>query len=127
MRTAILSNGDPGMLVAVVSNTGLESLFEALYSVDAVKAFKTDRRAYRLATDGLGLPAEKICFASSNGWDAHGAAHFGFQACWINRAGGPRERLPGLLARELRSLDALPSLVLQRTAAARREAPAGQA
>lgn len=112
MRTAILSNGDPQMLGAVVRNTGLASLFDALYSVDAVKVFKTDPRVYRLATDGLGLAPGEICFLSSNGWDAHAAAHVGFQVCWINRAGAPRERLPGTPARELRSLEPLPSLVL---------------
>ncbi|TXL69323.1 haloacid dehalogenase type II [Vineibacter terrae] len=112
MRTAILSNGDPQMLGAVVRNTGLAPLFDALYSADAVKVFKTDHRVYRLATDGLGLAPHEICFLSSNGWDAHGAAHFGFQVCWINRTGQARERLPGRLTRELTSLQALPSLVL---------------
>jgi 2-haloacid dehalogenase len=112
MRTAILSNGDPGMLGAVVKNTGLHDMFDALYSVDAVRVFKPDSRVYALAADGLGLAAREICFLSSNGWDAQGAAHFGFQVCWINRSGGPRERLPGLLAHELRSLEPLPSLVL---------------
>jgi 2-haloacid dehalogenase len=120
MRTAILSNGDPQMLGAVVHNTGMASLFDALYSVDAVKVFKTDPRVYRLATDGLGVAPNEICFLSSNGWDAHGAAHFGFQVCWINRAGGPRERLPGQLARELPSLEPLPSLVLPTPSPTRR-------
>ncbi|HKU99812.1 MAG TPA: haloacid dehalogenase type II [Vineibacter sp.] len=112
MKTAILSNGDPQMLGAVVRNAGFTSLFDALLSVDAVKAFKTDPRVYRLATDGLGVAPNEICFLSSNGWDAHAAAHFGFQVCWINRGGAPRERLPGQLARELTSLAPLPSLVL---------------
>ena len=115
MRTAILSNGDPQMLGAVVRNTGLAPLFDALYSVDAVKVFKTDPRVYRLPIDGLNVAPGQICFLSSNGWDAHAAAHVGFQVCWINRAGAPRERLPGQLARELRSLEPLPSLVLAGT------------
>jgi 2-haloacid dehalogenase len=119
MRTAILSNGDPGMLGEVVKNTGLHGQFDALYSVDAVRVFKPDPRVYALAADGLGLAAHEICFLSSNGWDAQGAAHFGFQVCWINRSGAPRERLPGLLARELRSLDALPALVLATSATMR--------
>jgi 2-haloacid dehalogenase len=111
MRTAILSNGDPTMLGQVVRNTGLADMFDALYSVDQVKVFKTDPRVYRLATDGLGLQARDICFLSSNGWDAHAGAHVGFQVCWINRAGAPRERLPGVVARELRTLEGLPALV----------------
>jgi 2-haloacid dehalogenase len=112
MRTAILSNGDPPMLGAVVRNTGLDGWFDALYSVDSVKVFKTDPRVYRLATDGLGVAPEEICFLSSNGWDAQAAAHVGFRSCWINRTGAPRERLPGTLACELDSLQAVPSLVL---------------
>ncbi|TWT12655.1 haloacid dehalogenase type II [Reyranella sp. CPCC 100927] len=112
MKTAILSNGDPQMLSAVVRNAAFTSLFDALYSVDAVKTFKTDPRVYQLAVDGLGIAPHEICFLSSNGWDAHAAAHFGFQVCWINRAAAPRERLPGQLARELTSLQPLPSLVL---------------
>lgn len=112
MKTAILSNGDPQMLGTVVRNAGFTSLFDALYSVDAVKTFKTDARTYQLAVDGLGVAPGAICFLSSNGWDAQGAAHFGFQVCWINRADAPRERLPGTLARELTSLAPLPSLVL---------------
>jgi 2-haloacid dehalogenase len=111
LRTAILSNGDPTMLGQVVRNTGLDAMFDALYSVDAVKVFKPDPRVYRLATDGLGLQAREICFLSSNGWDAHAGAHVGFQTCWINRAVAPRERLPGVVARELRTLEGLPGLV----------------
>ena len=111
MRTAILSNGDPQMLGQVVRNTGLAEMFEALYSVDAVKVFKTDPRVYQLATDGLGLQARDICFLSSNGWDAHAGAHFGFQVCWINRAGAPRERLPGAVGREMRTLEGLVGVV----------------
>lgn len=111
MHTAILSNGNPEMLGAVVRNTGLQDMFDALYSVDAVQVFKTDPRVYRLATDGLKLAPREICFLSSNGWDAQAGAHFGFQTCWINRAAAPRERLPGTLARELRTLEGLAELV----------------
>jgi 2-haloacid dehalogenase len=59
----------------------------------------------------LGIAAPHICFVSSNGWDAAGAAHFGFQAVWANRGGAPRERLPGEPAAELRALDGLPGLL----------------
>jgi 2-haloacid dehalogenase len=32
-----------------------------------------------------------VGFASSNRWDVMGAASFGFQAYWVNRAGIPDE------------------------------------
>jgi FMN phosphatase YigB (HAD superfamily) len=49
-------------------------------------------RVYRLAVDRLQLPAARIGFVSSNGWDAIGAKAFGFTAFWINRAGAPVDR-----------------------------------
>ncbi len=39
------------------------------------------------------------------------AAQFGFKAVWANRAGAPRERLPGEPAAELSGLDRLPALL----------------
>jgi len=59
----------------------------------------------------LKLSPERVCFVSSNGWDAAGAAQFGFRAVWANRLGAPRENLPGTLAAEIRDLDALPGLL----------------
>ncbi len=47
-------------------------------------------------------------FLSANGWDVHGAASFGFKVLWINRAGAPRERLPGDPVGEIVSLSELP-------------------
>ena len=58
-----------------------------------------------------GLPFGEMSFQSSNAWDAHAAAHFGFQVVWINRFGQAAERLPGQPAVELTSLHALPDVV----------------
>ncbi|MCW8309501.1 hypothetical protein AruPA_21020 [Acidiphilium sp. PA] len=44
---------------------------------------------------------------SSNGWDAYGAAVFGFQVAWCNRADQPVERLPGQPAIVVRTLSEL--------------------
>jgi 2-haloacid dehalogenase len=90
---AILSNGSPTMLNAVVSNSGLTSRFQHVLSVDAVKSYKPSPDAYRIATDCLGLEAKDIVFVSSNGWDVAGAASFGFRACWLNRQNAPLEML----------------------------------
>ena len=50
-------------------------------------------------------------FISSNGWDAHGAAQFGFQAVRIKRVAGPDDRLPGKLAGVVESLGQVVELV----------------
>jgi 2-haloacid dehalogenase len=91
---AILSNGHPDMLEAVVDHNGLRGFFRGgVLSVHSAQVFKPDARVYRIAEDQLGVPRTMMGFVSSNGWDAAGAKSFGFRAFWINRAGAPVERL----------------------------------
>lgn len=114
LATAILSNGSPDMLDAAVASAGLDAHLDAVLSADAVGVFKPDARVYRLALDRLGLRAAKdVLFLSSNGWDVHGAAHFGFRVAWINRAGLVDERLPGAPLAVLDGLASLPDLVVR--------------
>jgi 2-haloacid dehalogenase len=109
---AILSNGHPDMLEAVVEFNGLKELFRGgVLSVHAAKTFKPAPSVYRLAEEGLGLPRTLMGFVSSNGWDAAGAKAFGFQAFWVNRAGAPVERLGVRPDETLRTLAELPALV----------------
>lgn len=109
--TAILSNGTPAMLASAIRAAGLEPLFDAVLSVDAVSVFKTHPRAYQYALDSLGLAAPRICFQSSNGWDAYAASDFGMRVVWCNRYGQKPERLPGAPDHEIRSLAELPDLI----------------
>ena len=93
MKLAILSNGNPEMLSAVVHNAQMEDLFSHVISVDAVRKFKTAPEAYQLGTDMLGVPPRDIVFVSSNGWDVCGASWFGYKTFWVNRGGAPMEEL----------------------------------
>jgi 2-haloacid dehalogenase len=92
-RLAILSNGAPDMLHAVVAASGLQPYFNDVLSAEAAGIFKPDPRVYQLAVDRLSISAPEIGFVSSNGWDAAGARAFGFQVFWINRTGDPVDRL----------------------------------
>ncbi|HEX9389691.1 MAG TPA: haloacid dehalogenase type II [Usitatibacteraceae bacterium] len=92
-RLAILSNGTPASLNAVVTHAGLNTTFEQVLSIEEAGIFKPDRRVYRLAVDRLELERERIGFVSSNGWDAAGAKAFGFTVFWVNRTGNPVEAL----------------------------------
>jgi 2-haloacid dehalogenase len=109
LKTAILSNGTPRMIEALVAGAELE--FDALLSVEQAGIYKPHASVYQLALDTLGLPARAIAFQSSNGWDAYGASAFGMQVVWCNRSRQPRERLPGAPDREVATLVALPGLV----------------
>ena len=111
MRTAILSNGSPSMLDAVVKTSGLDALLDAVLSVEAVGVYKPHPKVYQLAVDRLAVPAAAIAFQSSNAWDAYAASAFGMRVVWCNRYGAQPERLPGAPDRTVRSLAELPSLV----------------
>jgi len=111
LKTAILSNGTHAMLEAAVNSAGLGGLIDAIYSVDAVGIFKPHPNVYRLATTGLGMPADAIAFQSANAWDAYAASAFGMRVVWCNRYRQRPERLPGQPDREIESLTELPQLV----------------
>ncbi|MFI4988583.1 MAG: haloacid dehalogenase type II [Alphaproteobacteria bacterium] len=111
MTTAILSNGSPRMLAAAVEGGHLGGLLDAVLSVEEVGVFKPHPKVYQLAVDRLGVPAEAIVFQSSNAWDAHAAAVFGFKVVWCNRYGQRPERLPGRPDAEVRSLAELAALL----------------
>lgn len=89
----ILSNGTPQMLDIAIKSAGMGGIFDPVLSVEAVCQYKTSPAAYQLGPDALGLPAKKILFVSSNGWDAAGATWFGYTTFWINRGGHPAEHL----------------------------------
>lgn len=91
--TAILSNGTADMLDAAVTSAGISDLLDAVLSVDDVGVFKPSARVYDLVGDRLGVPRDAVLFVSSNGWDAAGAAGYGFRTAWVNRTGAPLDRL----------------------------------
>jgi 2-haloacid dehalogenase len=84
-QLAILSNGSPDMLNALVRNTGLDRLLDATISVDARKIFKPSPEAYTLIGEVLGTKPNEVLFVSSNPWDAVGAKSFGLNVAWIER------------------------------------------
>src|SRR4029453_12252389 len=62
LRTAILSNGSPKMLDAAVKAAGLESLLDAVLSVEEVGVYKPHPKVYQLAVDRLGVPPAALAF-----------------------------------------------------------------
>jgi 2-haloacid dehalogenase len=82
-KLAILSNGSPAMLDALVRNSGLK--LDATISVDAEKIFKPSPEAYALIESTLGVKPAEVLFVSSNPWDACGAKAFGLKVAWIER------------------------------------------
>jgi 2-haloacid dehalogenase len=105
-QRAILSNGSPSMLDALVHASGLDEELDATISVDAGKTFKPSPAAYALIEQALGVPPAEVLFVSSNPFDVAGAKSFGLNVAWIERMP------PATLARELAQLDHLTPLTL---------------
>ncbi len=112
LATAILSNAPPMMLEAAVESAGIGDRLDAVISADRLGVFKPSAQVYRLALDELDVARTQVSFQSSNGWDAAGAATFGFRVVWCNRTGQARERMPDAPDVEVGTLDELPAIVL---------------
>lgn len=113
LKTAILSNGSPDMLDGAVSSAVLGDVLDAVLSVEDVGVFKPDAKVYGLVEHHFSIPPRDVLFVSSNGWDAAGAAGFGFETVWVNRAGEPMDRLPWKPAHVLSDLTTIPELVAE--------------
>ncbi len=112
LATAILSNGSPDMLAAAVASAGIGEFLDDSLSVESVGIFKPDASVYALVGGRFGCRPDEVLFVSSNGWDAAGAAGFGFRAAWVNRSGLPMDRLPARPHHVLSDLTTIPDLAL---------------
>jgi 2-haloacid dehalogenase len=107
VRTAVLSNGTPRAIEATVRGSGLAIALDVLLSVDGVRQYKPRPPVYEIATKYFDVDAREIAFVSSNGWDATGAAEFGFRTIWCNRANLPAETFGKRPERTISTLAAL--------------------
>ncbi|MBE0412447.1 haloacid dehalogenase type II [Yoonia sp.] len=110
LHTAILSNGSPAMLDAAVQSAGIGDLLDKVLSVEDVGVFKPHTRVYDLVGQHFGCARNEVLFVSSNGWDAAGAAGYGFHTVWVNRAGEPLDRLYAAPQHVLPDLTKIPEL-----------------
>ena len=105
-KLAILSNGSPDMLNALVRNSGLRPILDAVISVDAKGIFKPAPEAYTLIESTLKISPSEVLFISSNPWDACGAKSFGLNVAWIERV------TPEAMALACLESDTLPPLTM---------------
>jgi 2-haloacid dehalogenase len=111
LQTAILSNGSPQMLDAAVQSAGIAPLLDAVLSVEDAGIFKPADRVYDMVGERFPGAEKSVLFVSSNGWDAAGAAGYGFQTAWVNRAGVPMDRLYAAPHHVVADLSAIPGLI----------------
>jgi len=110
LKTAILSNGSPQMLLAAVDAAGIGGLLDRAISVDRLRLYKTHPAAYAMVEEELGVQRNQVSFQSSNAWDIAGASAFGFRCVHINRNQTPSEYGDVSVSSAVRDLDELMKL-----------------
>lgn len=110
LTTAILSNGSKDMLDGAVDSAGVGDWLDAVLSVESVGIFKPAREVYDMVGAAFVCDRENVLFVSSNGWDAAGAAGYGFRTVWVNRADEPVDNLPARPHHVLSDLTTIPEL-----------------
>ena len=113
IQLAFLSNLGEEALRTNMARNGIASTFAHVLSTDRVRKFKPAPAAYAMAIDAFDLPMDRIGFAAFGGWDAAGAAWFGYRTAWVNRLGVPREPIepgPSIVAPGMEAVLALAGL-----------------
>ena len=110
-RTGILSNGSRKMLDSAVKNAKIENLVDVVISVEECKIYKPSSKVYDLVEIKTDIHKDQVTFFSSNAWDMHAAANYGFKTIWVNRFQGKLERLPGKPNAIVKSLDNIDQLI----------------
>lgn len=93
VKIITIANLSPTMVQTNADKAGITDMIDVLMSTAENSTYKPDPRAYALGVERLGLPKEDIAFAAFGGWDAYGAAHFGYPTVWVNRFNLPPENL----------------------------------
>ncbi|MDC0092715.1 haloacid dehalogenase type II [Alphaproteobacteria bacterium] len=107
LKTGILSNGNEEMLESAVRNAKIENLIDEVISVERCKVFKPSSKVYDLVKDAFNVNKNDVAFFSSNAWDMHAAANYGFKTIWVNRFNSKLERLPGKPEAIVKNLDGI--------------------
>lgn len=111
IQTGILSNGSPEMLRGAVESAGIGHLLDAVLSVEEVGVYKPHDLVYEMVESRFICERGEVLFVSSNGWDAAGAANYGYQTAWVNRTGEPMDRLYAQPRYTLTDLTGIPRLL----------------
>ncbi len=113
-RMVTLTNSAPAAVAQQMKHAGLADLFEASFSVDAVKRYKPAPEPYRYAAEKLGVDTGDLRLVAAHAWDIVGAMQAGCAGAFVARPGkvlyplGPQ---PDIVVPDFR---ALPDQILAR-------------
>ena len=105
-----LTNSSNKGVKAQFESAGLMSFFDARYSIEDIKIYKPDLRAYEWVLTKLNVKANEAMMVAAHGWDVAGAKEAGLQTTFIARPGKtlyPLAKKPDHVVKDLHELAAL--------------------
>ncbi len=84
-KLAILSNGTPSLLNELVKSNNLNNIFDNIFSIEEVRAYKPDSKVYNIPVNKYRIQKNEIVFLSANTWDVSGGGNYGYNSIWVNR------------------------------------------
>jgi len=86
-KLVALSNSGKKTLNIQMKHSGLESLFDRIYSVEEVKKFKPHPDPYQYLLQKEDCSPKNAMMIAAHAWDIMGAKHVGLQTAFISRSG----------------------------------------
>ncbi|MBQ4832241.1 haloacid dehalogenase type II [Pseudoalteromonas sp. MMG010] len=105
-----LTNSSNNGVKTQFENAGLMSFFDARYSIEDIKIYKPDLRAYEWVIKKLNIEPNQAMMVAAHGWDVAGAKEAGLQTTFIARPGKtlyPLAKKPDHIVKDLSELVAL--------------------
>ena len=84
-KLAILSNGTPSLLNGLVKSNNLDNIFDDVFSIEEVKAYKPDPKVYNIPIKKYQIQKNEVAYLSANTWDVSAGCNYGFNPIWVNR------------------------------------------
>ena len=84
-KIAILSNGTPSLLNELVKSNNLDNVFDDIFSIEEVKAYKPDPKVYNIPIKKYQIQKNEVAYLSANTWDVSAGGNYGFNPIWVNR------------------------------------------
>ena len=102
-----LTNSSNKGVKAQFESAGLTSFFDERYSIEDIKIYKPDLRAYEWVLKKLNVKPEEAMMIAAHGWDVAGAKEAGLQTTFIARPGKalyPLAKKPDHVVKDLTEL-----------------------
>jgi 2-haloacid dehalogenase len=112
VRIATLTNSTQQVADAQLAYAGLDGLFEASLTADAVQRLKPAPEPYLMAAERLGVGIGDMRLVAAHNWDVAGAMRAGARAAFVARPGQVLDRLIDPRPLVVRDLDELAGRVL---------------